>query len=72
MVLEINTAMSIQTASRRLAVSRTQIYRLMGDKILLEVKVGDKKMVDTNSVNRYEKLKREHMKLEIMMRQPIA
>jgi excisionase family DNA binding protein len=64
-------AISIQWASRRLGVSRTQIYRLLIDGILLEIMQGDKRMVGTESVDRYEKLKREKQKIEIAMRQPI-
>lgn len=61
---------SIQRASTVLGVSRTQVYRLMKNNILVEVSVGDKIMILRDSVDRYLQLKTRLTQLKQEMLQP--
>jgi hypothetical protein len=67
----IKNIVSVQHASRLLGMSRTQVYRLMEDRCLKEIIVGDKKMVGKDSVERYAELKKKAKMIEIEMKRPI-
>jgi len=59
---------SIQLASGTLGVSRTQIYRLLQQNILNEIIVGDKRMVSSLSVKKYNLIRCQMNELKEKMK----
>lgn len=66
--MDPNSVISINKASRELNISRTQVYRLVERGILIEVSIGDRKMIDIFSIKRYKELREKIREIEKSMK----
>lgn len=59
---------SIQSASKLLGVSRTQVYRLLDCESIMEVDIDGKRLVRKSSVHKYLQLKVKIEEIKQMMK----